>query len=95
MEKLKESIINKAEKALKTAVIWSKLITTENSTTNKTRILNAENFISQFYAYMEVLWEIDIEEYVDFGSRTSEERKCVALAIDKFYEMGGNENGKC
>ena len=95
MEKLKQEIINKAEKALKDAMVWAKLITTENSTQNKTRILNAENHLSQFYAYMEILWEIDIEEYVDFGSRTSKDREYVALAINKLYEIGGNKNGNC
>lgn len=92
MEKLKKEVINKAKKALKTAMDWAKLITTEDTTQNKTRILNAENHLSQFYAYMEVLWEIDIEEYVDLGSKTSREREYVALAIDKLYDLERNEN---
>ncbi|WP_147419423.1 hypothetical protein [Blautia obeum] len=95
MEKLKEEIINKLEKALKDAVVWAKLITTENSTQNKTRIINAEYHLSQFLAYMEVLWELDIDKYVEIGSETNKDRTAVALAIDKLYEIGGNENENC
>ena len=94
MEKIKEEIINKSKKALKDAVVWAKLITTENSTQNKTRIINAEYYLSQFLAYMEILWELDIDKYVEIGSETNKDRTAVILAIDKLYEIGGNENGK-
>lgn len=58
MEKLKERIINQAKKSLEDAVICAKQITTENNVHNKTCILNTEYHLSQFFAYMEILWEL-------------------------------------
>lgn len=92
MEKLKERIINQAKKSLEDAVICAKQITTENNVHNKTCILNTEYHLSQFFAYMEILWELDIDKYVEIGSETNKDRTAAALAIDKLYEIGGNEN---
>lgn len=94
MEKLKERIINQAKKALEDAVICAKQITTENNVHNKTCILNTEYHLSQFIAYMEILWELDIEKYVAIGIETRKDTNYVLLAIDKLYKIGGNENGK-
>lgn len=88
MEKLKERIINQAKKSLEDAVICAKQITTENNVHNKTCILNTEYHLSQFLAYMEILWELDIDKYVEIGSETNKDRTAVALAIDKLYEIG-------
>lgn len=88
MSEIKEKdIAYKAEKALRDAMVYASQITTEIKTKNITNILNANTFLAKFHAYMDILWEIDFDEYINIGKKTRSDRDYILLAIERAYDF--------
>lgn len=47
-----------------------------NKTTN---ILNAEYYMGEFHAYMELIEEISLDKYVEIGEETKEMPQCTLM----------------
>ena len=82
MEEMLNRIIRQAEKNLEMAFNYSQNIINNNS---KTEILNAELCYGKYFAYMEMLWELDVETYVELGSKHFTKRESILDAIEKIY----------
>ena len=79
-----ENLINKAEEKINEALQHANNV--ENGIKNKTtEILNAEYYMGQFMAYMDMIEGIDLDKHVEMGEKTKEIRQKVLEAINKIY----------
>lgn len=79
-----ENLINKAEEKINEALQHANNV--ENGIKNKTtEILNAEYYMGQFMAYMDMIEGIDLDKHVEMGEKTKETRQKVLEAINKIY----------
>jgi hypothetical protein len=76
-----EKLTSKAEESMEKALYHANK-TDGNKTTN---ILNAEYYMGEFNAYMELIEDISIDKYVEIAEKTKETRQTVLEAIDKIY----------
>lgn len=79
-----EILASKAEETINSALQHANNV--ENGIKNKTtEILNAEYFMGQFMAYMDMIESIDLDKYVEVAEKTKETRQRVMEAINKIY----------
>lgn len=76
-----KKLISKAEESMEKALHHANK-TDGNKTTN---VLNAEYYMGEFNAYMELIEDISLDKYVELGEKTKETRQTVLEAIDKIY----------
>lgn len=80
-----EKLVNKAEESIKKALCHANKVKGINDKSDKTDILNAEYYMGQFYAYMEMIEDISLNKYVEIGEKTREISQKVLEAINKIY----------
>lgn len=88
MSEIKEKdIIDKAEKSIRDAMVYASQITTELNVPNITNILNANSYLAKYYAYMNILSDINLDAYINTGEKTRSDRDYIILAIERAYEL--------
>lgn len=84
VDNMLETLITKAEETISVALQFAKKV--ENGVKNKTtEILNAQYYMGQFMAYMDMIERIGLDKYVEVGEKTKETRQIVLEAINKIY----------
>lgn len=80
-----EILISKAEEKIYEALQHATNV--ENGIKNKTtEILNAEYYMGQFMAYMDMIEKINLDKYVEVGEKTKGTSQRVLEAINKIYD---------
>ena len=59
-----EKLIDKAKNAMKEALVYAEKITDGRTMSEKTNILNANYYMAQFHAYLELIEDIDLDTFV-------------------------------
>ena len=77
-----ETLIKRAEDKIERAMDYAMKV---KSPKDKTDILNAQYYMGQFHAYMNLIEITDIDKYVEIGKRTKEMRQFILEVVDKFY----------
>lgn len=88
MSEIKEKdIVYKAEKSMRDAMVYASQITTELNVPNITNILNANSYLAKYYAYMNILSDINFDVYINTGEKTRSDRDYIILAIERAYGL--------
>ncbi|MBS5304882.1 MAG: hypothetical protein KHZ13_13200 [Firmicutes bacterium] len=80
-----EKLIDKAKNAMKEALVDAEKITDGRTMSEKTNILNANYHMAQFYAYLELIEDIDLDTFVKLGEETMKDGDRVLERIDRLY----------
>ena len=77
-----KTLIKRAEEKIERAMGYAMKV---KSPKDKTDILNAQYYMGQFHAYMDMIEITDIDKYVEIEERTREMRQFILEAVDKLY----------
>lgn len=77
-----EKLADKAEASITEALYHANKL----DGNKKTNILNANYYMGQFHAYMELIEDISFDKYVEIGEKTRETSQKILEAINKIYE---------
>lgn len=82
MENMLLSLIKSAKEEINNAMTYAMKI---ECSKNKTECLNAEYHMGKFSAYMDIIEELNMEEFVKLGEATKDMRQFILEGIDKLY----------
>lgn len=80
-----EKLIDKAKNAMKEALVYAEKITDGRTMSEKTNILNANYYMAQFHAYLELIEDIDLDIFVKLSEETMKDGDRVLERIGRLY----------
>ena len=78
-------LIDKAKNAMKEALVYAEKITDGRTMSEKTNILNANYYMAQFHAYLELIEDIDLDTFVKLDEETMKDGDRVLERIGRLY----------